>query len=105
MGKSSLATVRPFAPVGHTHQSVPVDLSPSDVLVFELAAVDARAARPVALRDVAALHHELVYDAVEGGLLVGQGLGGGGRRVGGRCEGAEAVVECVSTEFWNDRWV
>ncbi len=105
VGEYSLAAVRPFAPVCHTHQSVPVDLSPSDILVFELAAVDARAAGPVALRDVAALYHELVYDAVEGGLLVGQGLGGGGRRVGGRCEGAETVLECVSTEFLVAWWV
>lgn len=69
-----LAGVRPFAPVRHTHQSLPVDLAPSDVLVLELAAVDARAAGPVTLGDVSPLHHELVYDAVEWGQLVGQGL-------------------------------
>lgn len=99
VGWYALAAVRPPAPVRHTYQTLRVDLSPADVLVLELAAVDAGAAGPVTFRDVAALHHELVDDAVEGRQLVGQGLGDGRRRVGARCEGTETVADLVSTRL------
>ena len=62
-----LTTVRPSATIGHADESGSIELPPVQILVLELAAVDAVAAGAIAIGDVAALDHEFVNDAVKGG--------------------------------------
>ena len=67
-----LTAVRPLAAIGHASQAWRIHLSPVQVLVLEVAAVDAVAAGAVAFGDVAALNHEFVYNAVHGAKSVGE---------------------------------
>lgn len=62
-----------------------------EVLVVELGAVDALAAGAVAGGEVAALHHELLDDAVEGAALVVQGLAGLAQPLLARAQRAEVL--------------
>ena len=71
----SLTTVGAFPSVRHAHEPFLVDLSPPDILIFEIAAVDAYAACAVSRCDVPTLDHEFIDDAVEAGEFISYGLG------------------------------
>jgi hypothetical protein len=72
-GDEELRPVGVLAGVCHGEEQGPV-VAELEVLVGEGAPVDALAARPVALGEVAALRHEAGDDAVEGAAPEGQGL-------------------------------
>lgn len=67
-----LTAVRIFASVRRADQTCGVHLPPLQVFILELAAVDTRCARAVAIHDIAALDHKLVDYSVEGCFGVGQ---------------------------------
>lgn len=60
-----LTTVCISSSVSHADEASRVNLSPADVLVLELFTVYRSAPGTIALRNVAALDHELVDDAVK----------------------------------------
>jgi hypothetical protein len=65
-----LAAICILSSVRTAHQSGSIQLSPVEILIFKFAAIDAGHSRSIALFNVAALYHELVYDPVEGYLSV-----------------------------------
>jgi hypothetical protein len=60
---------------------------PSQILVIKRPSIDTLSSRPVLLRKVPSLDHELRDDPMEGRIFVGEELAGGGR---GRAEGEQA---------------
>ena len=61
----SLTAVGGLSAVGHAHQSCSVHFPPTQLLVLELAAIDAVTACAIAICDVPTLNHELIYDSVK----------------------------------------
>ncbi len=71
--KNPLASIRPLPSIRHAHQTDPIQLPPSQILILELAPEDGLPARPVPACRVPALNHEIVDYTVKGGLAVGRG--------------------------------
>lgn len=69
-----LTAIRIPSPVRRAYEACRVHLPPIQVLVFEFSIVDARGASPITVRNVAALYHKLINDAVEGCLGVAEAI-------------------------------
>lgn len=54
------------ASVGHAHQCLLVDFSPTNVLILEFSTIYGCSARAITLCDITSLNHKLVDNAVEG---------------------------------------
>ena len=69
-----LTAIRVPSSIRRTDQTRRMHLPPVQVLIFELAAVDAGCAGTVAIIDVSALDHELINDSVEGCFSITQAI-------------------------------
>jgi hypothetical protein len=69
-----LTTVRILATVCSAYKPWCINISPAQIFVFELFAIDAHNSRSVTILDVTSLDHELVNDTVEGSLRIGQAI-------------------------------
>lgn len=69
-----LAAVGISSSVRHTHQTCRIDLSPTNVLVYKIPAIDARPSCAITSGDITTLYHELVNDPMERRMLVCQRL-------------------------------
>lgn len=62
----SLTAVGGLSTVGHAHQTGSVHLAPTQILIFEVSAVDAITTCTITACDVSTLDHEFIDHAVKG---------------------------------------
>lgn len=67
-----LAAIAIFASIRHAQQTFPIDLSPPDVLIGKVPAVNACSACAIAGRNISALDHKSIDDPMQRRAFVGQ---------------------------------